>query len=420
MIKPSKELVLMELELLLYEEESTSLDFKRQEYKFSGATEREKSELLKDILAFANAWRRDHAYILLGVEEVKGARSKPVGIENELDDAQLQEFVNKKTQRPIEFSYKTCLLDGLKIGVIEIPVQQRPIYLQKDYGKLKKNSVYIRRGSSTDEAPPDEVVKMAKAELEYQVEQPKIEIGFADCLKENKLGREIELSPIVFDMSRVDEIEDFKDPDLEFDGSISHAMRTVMLTQALHTNGSARPEYYRELALYEYIQANTDNLSFHVTNSSSVTVTDITVEIIFPRMTGVYALNMPEDLAKKPNSHTGIMSIPRMNKLNSNIINNLSGKTETWSFDKFEESFRIKLTFKKVQPKQTIFCDKHICLSSFESFEVEPLVTVYADNLSNPLQMRLKVFSNATYETRSFLGLTDGTVIQGLNIDEFE
>lgn len=49
-----------------------------------------------------------------------------------------------------------------QIGVIHIPCQERPIYLKKDYGKLKKRIVYIRRGSSTSEAEPDEIAKMQK------------------------------------------------------------------------------------------------------------------------------------------------------------------------------------------------------------------------------------------------------------------
>jgi len=51
-------------------------------------------------------------------------------------------------------------VDGREIGVIEIPLQERPLYLTKDYGRLQKGVVYIRRGSSTAEATPDEVAKM--------------------------------------------------------------------------------------------------------------------------------------------------------------------------------------------------------------------------------------------------------------------
>ena len=153
------------LDHLLHEEEGVELDFKRDQYKFENADDASKSELLKDILVFANAWRRSTAYILLGVEEVKGSRCKVVGIASNLDDASLQQFVNSKTQRPVVFAYQSFRFEGVDIGVIEIPVQQRPIYLNRNFGKLKKHSVYLRRGSSTAIATPDEIARMGGAKV---------------------------------------------------------------------------------------------------------------------------------------------------------------------------------------------------------------------------------------------------------------
>lgn len=149
-----------EIEGLLNEDESASLDFKRDQYPFENATDEQKSEMLKDILAFANAWRRTDAYILIGVEEVKGGRSKPVGVSTHLDDAKLQQFVNSKTNRPVTFSYTAFPIDQVEIGIIIVPVQDRPFYLVREYGRLTKNQVYIRRGSSTAIATPDEIFKM--------------------------------------------------------------------------------------------------------------------------------------------------------------------------------------------------------------------------------------------------------------------
>jgi len=106
------------IDKLLFEEEGNTLDFKSEQYHFSGAADHEKSELLKDIIAFANAWRRTDAYILIGVKEVKGGRSEIVGISEHLDDAHLQQFINSKTQRPIDFSYKTVQQEGAQIGII--------------------------------------------------------------------------------------------------------------------------------------------------------------------------------------------------------------------------------------------------------------------------------------------------------------
>ena len=86
MTSPDHELI----ERLLYEEESAVLDFKRDQYSFVGADDRTKSELLKDILAFANSWRRDTAYLLIGVAEKPGHRSCVIGISTFLDDATVQ------------------------------------------------------------------------------------------------------------------------------------------------------------------------------------------------------------------------------------------------------------------------------------------------------------------------------------------
>ncbi|MEZ4603786.1 MAG: hypothetical protein R2861_10415 [Desulfobacterales bacterium] len=43
------------IDILLYGEEGIDLDFKRDQYRFANASEKDKSELLKDILAFANS-----------------------------------------------------------------------------------------------------------------------------------------------------------------------------------------------------------------------------------------------------------------------------------------------------------------------------------------------------------------------------
>jgi hypothetical protein len=150
-------------ENLLEEHESETLDFKVDQYSFKGATDDEKSELLKDILAFANASRKREAYILIGVQEAKGRKSRVDGItKDHLVDSELQQFVNQKTNRPIEFHYRPIEIGGRPCATIHIPVQkERPYFLLKDFGKLKAHQVPIRRGSSTGFANPDEAIKMA-------------------------------------------------------------------------------------------------------------------------------------------------------------------------------------------------------------------------------------------------------------------
>ena len=164
-------LTLERIEELLCQEEGTTLDFKRDQYLFDKSSHSDKSvllkskgELLKDILAFANTQRTKPAYILIGVEENHGGRSRVVGVENHLDDSSLHQFVNQKTQRRVNFSYSPFTVGGYEIGVIEIgQSQDSPIYLKKRYGKVKKQAVYIRDGSSTTVATDAEVTEMSAA-----------------------------------------------------------------------------------------------------------------------------------------------------------------------------------------------------------------------------------------------------------------
>jgi hypothetical protein len=161
-------------EQLLRQPENEMLDFKSSQYRFIRATDFEKSELLKDVLAFSNAARQADAYVLIGVEEVKGNRGIVRGVNDQLNDSDLQQFVCSKTNRPPVFSYSAFEIGGLSCGVIRISSQKRPIFLLKDFGKLKANAVYLRRGSSTDEANPDEIAQMNAAELDS--DKPLLEI----------------------------------------------------------------------------------------------------------------------------------------------------------------------------------------------------------------------------------------------------
>ena len=177
------------LESLLHDAEGASLDFKSSQYPFENAHDGEKAELLKDILAFANSWRRTTAYILIGVEEVKGERSDVVGVEKHLDDASLHQFVNGKTQRPVEFNYQVFQIEGTTIGAIEIPLQKRPVYLKKQFDRLRALDVFMRDGSSTRTATLEEIAKMGAEEVISST--PTLEPRFRIRLVDN-LGYEIE------------------------------------------------------------------------------------------------------------------------------------------------------------------------------------------------------------------------------------
>lgn len=152
------------IETLLFRTESETLDFKEAQYRVVGGSPEERSEFVKDVLAFANAWKSADAHIVLGVRENPGGRATVVGGISHIDDATLQQLVNTKTNRPVRFEYVPAIVDGQQIAIIRIARdQERPLYLPKKFGKLAANAVYVRRGSSTAVAGPDEIARMGAA-----------------------------------------------------------------------------------------------------------------------------------------------------------------------------------------------------------------------------------------------------------------
>lgn len=300
------------VELLLHEEEGSSLDFKRDQYELGNATDHQKSKLVKDILAFANAFRQVDAYILIGVEDVKGGRAKPVGIQADLDDAHLQQLINSKTNKPVTFSYQAMTIDEVKIGVIHIPLQQGPFYVTKDFGLLRKNAVYLRRGSSNDEATPDEIMLMRTSIVNRPTtHEPDLTI----CFDDNQTTRKVSLEPFQRKDKKeiVAALEDFKrrhpfvNPDgqpaeeqAEGDNPVRNAILSIEKELRRSMSPSITPEkaekynrylkeqyrqyeeYLTEKAEYENQQMGRVDVRLKMVNGGTLPADEIEVWLHFP------------------------------------------------------------------------------------------------------------------------------------------
>jgi hypothetical protein len=350
------------IEELLNEDESPSLDFKQMQYPFVRADDNQKSELLKDILAFANAWRRADAYILIGVEEVKGRRSKVVGIANHLDEASLQQFVNGKTNRPIDFSYHAFPFEGRQLGIIRIPVQERPFFLTEKYGRLAANTVYIRRGSSTDCADPDEVARMgAKATVSRQV--PVIELEFADVGEHARLGN----SPTL-------ELEILSLPDIS---QIPIAGRGTIVTSITEM---VNPDYYREFARYLLITRFLRPVGFALKNVGASVALNAKVEVIIPKKENLVVLDLSD--YPDPPQYSGIPVGPVGNLRRALIDKNITTVSER------EAGWEISAKIGSIQPKADAWSEEFY-VGSMTPCSIDLEALIYADNLPDPLTVPL-------------------------------
>lgn len=155
------------LEQLRHKGESHDLDYKVKRYAFANATDDEKSELLKDVLAMANTHRSGTAYILMGFAERTPDPAEAVGLSelDAIDDSRLQQFINDKLAAKLTFKYEERMFSGKRIAVLSIPKQKRPFYLTKPFGKVPKDTVFVRRGSATAIASPNEVAMMGATDI---------------------------------------------------------------------------------------------------------------------------------------------------------------------------------------------------------------------------------------------------------------
>lgn len=278
------------LEQLLYEDESETLDFKRDQYAFTGANDDAKSELLKDIVAFANAWRRTEAHILIGVQEVKGGRSKPVGVSQDIDDASLQQFVNSKLNKRLDFAYETLECDGKSVALIRIPVQERPFYLTRDFGKLKKDEVPIRRGSSTGQAGPGEVARMVKSDMQTLAARD-VKVEFYDPREEKSSGKRVLVKTLNIGLTDgVDKIPDYRP---------GYPAGNFVIPDV-----SANADFYREAYEYVWFYNAFAPLCFQVTNDNQIPLND--VDLIIDGLPPDMHLLRDADVPDEPDSEWGI------------------------------------------------------------------------------------------------------------------
>ena len=371
------------LEQLLYESESETLDFKEGQYPFSDATDEQKSELLKDILGFANAWRRSEAFILVGVKEVPGGKSVVVGVDSHLQDHSLQQFVNSKTNKPVRFSYEAITFGHKSVGVITIDQQARPSWLSKDYGRLKKEQVYVRRGSSIDltrPASPDEIIKMTQA----GAPQPaSVDVQFYDPMNRRLLGKTLHMERQFMRFPSSDDLPRLSPPSAQR-GPFGMPNLGSMLRE---TNA----DYYRQVAVYCHRHTNFQPMQLAVENTGEVSAEDVRLEIVLPASQGLEVLEeweMDVDFPQKDYDRIHLVSssatafaenIQPLHRHDGDIAIMTDSDTPV-----------LDVEYRKVQPGRKVLTDKFY-IACCQPGTVTLSGKVFSKNLPQPVNVELSI-----------------------------
>ena len=375
------------IEQLLMSDEDVTLDFKRDQYEFDGASKEAKSELLKDVLALANAFRRSDAYILVGVDEKRGGRSEVVGVASHLDDAKLQQFVNSKTQMPVTFSYHQAVHDNLPIGVIHIPLQSRPFYATSDYGKVRKELVYVRRGSSTAQAKPEEVIRMG-APAPGLGGQPSVQLHLVD----RKTGRRIE-QPLCAEKATWYEVPS---PHALPDYPAKRTSGTGQM-RLIPAYPWSNKDYYREVAAY--VQAGAClAVSLELENTGGNVIHDARFVAAVRDPSRRLELRGPKDEPPQPQQSTlDLVGRGFSRGIGDDV--HVAREGDDW---------RVVCEFGKVQPRSKVRLRDDLFIGSRDAGEKEIRGRIYGDNVSSPIVVAFGVsfaVGSKTLDTKTILGL---------------
>lgn len=381
-----------QFEQLLFEEETSTLDFKQCQYAFVKAADEDKAELLKDLLGFANAWRRSTAFILIGVKEVRGGRSEVVGIgaAEQLDDHALQQFVNNQTNRPVPFHYEAFGYEGKQVGIIQVEVPRgRPYFLKKDFGRLKRNEVYVRRGSSTDPtkpAGPDEIAQMGSGNPWTGAADASLSVEFALAKREQRLGCELEWQAENCRMPAADDIPPLKEQSQEIalPGGRSFHVPNISAANVFERLNS---KYYVELANYLRFRKLVREVRLVITNTGEVPAQDVRLEFTLPHGAGLGVFDW-RDAPEQPARRTSVVGVPAaMRKLKYRAAMEQAGAVD---IERTDHETKLEINGGSLQPGRSVWTDSFF-LGVGTSRTVELRGVIYAANLPKPQECTLAI-----------------------------
>jgi len=359
------------IEAWRFASENNALDFKREQYKFRNATNRAKSELIKDIVAMGNAWREGIGYIVLGIDERAEKPNILTGIAEHIDDADMQQLVNSKLAKPMMFEYFTHTYQGMTFGIIKVPVQKRPVFLKSKFGILQADTVYVRRGTTTDIAKPNEVSLMRQ---NGSTTEPKIAVSlFNNQTRESSSSVDVENSLLIIE----DSIPDYSE---------SVPISGYMIGREVNRN------YYRELIAYVNYKYSYIPLQFCVENSGDREAENLQIEIQVEK-------ECYSDLLLDGNE----LHYPSRNPYDSILRPSKNSKSSVIQIDKYESHTILNIHINNIHAKRLVAISGTVYLQVPMTREMMLRVKVFYNGAESPVENTIKLKVKCEKYTLSFM-----------------
>jgi hypothetical protein len=271
----------------------------------------------------------------------------------------------------VRFHYRAFCYEGKQVGIFVLDDgQERPIHLTRNYGKLEKDKVYVRRGSSTDPsrpASPSEIARMGAARPLHRAE---LLVEFAEVHRDDAIGARVRLKCEFCNVPERKDIPKLRDPHEHPFGLRTDFMR------------SHNANYYRELAEYELMTRLCRAVRLTVKNIGEAAANNVRVELVVPARSGLLpTLDMPERPEKEEILEA---RIPRGSR---SVHRRDPGEVDV---DQNEDRFRIEVDCKDLQPGRQVWSDTFY-IGAGHSGDYPIQGQIFADNLPVPQQFTLTV-----------------------------
>jgi hypothetical protein len=232
-------------------------------------------------------------------------------------------------------------------------VQTRPLYVLKDYGKVKAKTVYIRHGSATAIADPDEIARMGAGR---ETSAPSLAPQFADLGDERLLGEKIEL---------VGKFLHPFNPD-------SLRRRSISMTRA---------GYEADLVDYVFQQNLMQPVGIGIINHSPVPAREVRLTALIPSQSGVRVLDADHTPEEMPSRFTPPLIAGLANRHRVPFVS-VKSSSEKWI---------VSARWDLIRPGETAFSDSSIYFGGYHDFDLKMDIQLLAETLRTPSRHALEV-----------------------------
>jgi hypothetical protein len=288
-------------DIIKYENENTAVDFKATEYKKETF-----HELLKDVIAMANAYIDSEKYIICGVK-LKGQEREILGLKNVTDSATYQQIISNNIEPELSIDYFPFDFNGITLGVLKISdCIDKPYMMKKDFGeKLKRGDCFIRKGSFTDRLLRTDLDNILNKRIKQSKFNGIVECFFSisnDCVLEVKVPRDVNF-PSDIQKAKIEKIIREKEETLQkFDNTIKRTLVDIDIPMiggtpyenrslaTLRQNLKNVKETYLDDDLYFLSKEVAKRINFTISNKGSEYLLDSTIEVIIEKAEGLIML----------------------------------------------------------------------------------------------------------------------------------